>query len=294
MKKKFKRIYIEITNICNLSCSFCPTSNMAPCTITLEQFQHIIDEIHPYTDYIYFHVKGEPLTHCKLGEFIEYAQKYDLFVNITTNGTLLDRVSIFKNNYNNLRQMNISIHSYNANSQQSDIHSYLDKCIYQAKYFSKYTNTITAFRLWNLNQFNMETSMLAQNKETLDYFKERFSLTNPIPYSLPENTRGIKLDRNIYLNFDYEFDWPDINGICYGISGRCHGLIDQIAILSNGSVVPCCLDQNGDVTLGNIFTDNFSNILDSTKVEDIVSGFKASKLIEPLCQRCGYATRFHH
>ena len=106
--KKFKKIYVEITNICNLNCPFCSKDNNKLKEMTKEEFEYILKKINNYTDYLYLHVKGEPLLHSKLNEIIELCDKYHKKVNITTNGTLLkDNLEIMKK----VRQINISLHS---------------------------------------------------------------------------------------------------------------------------------------------------------------------------------------
>ena len=109
MKKRFKRIYIEITNICNLNCSFCPPTNRKKEYMNIESFQKIISKMENYTDYIYLHIKGEPLMHPNLKEFLELCSN-KFFVNITTNATLLKANKELLIDAN-IRQISISLHS---------------------------------------------------------------------------------------------------------------------------------------------------------------------------------------
>ena len=74
--------------------------------------------------------------------------------------------------------------------------------------------------------------------------------------------------------------------------GTCKALKDQIGILVNGDVVSCCLDNNGDNKLGNVFKQDINEIINSSKYQEILNGFNRHELVSHLCQRCGYRERF--
>lgn len=318
-KKQFRRIYVEITNICNLACRFCPQDVRKKSTMTLEQFSHIIKEIVPFTDYVYLHIKGEPLLHPDLGEILKICHKEGLKINITTNGTLFEKNSLFKTPVSGLRQVNISLHSFGANEQvlhsfdekEQALHSlgineqarkglgineqvkhgfgfyeYLQQCFRQGEYFSQHTETITAYRLWN---FKADGELSEENRFVLEQMKDYFQLSE-LP--LPQGGRGVKIKERIYLNFDKEFVWPDLKLPVISENGYCHGGIDQLGILVDGTVVPCCLDQNGAIALGNIFYTSLEEMLKAERMKNLKEGFLRRELREELCKKCGYATRF--
>ena len=106
---KFKKIYLEITNACNLNCSFCIKNKRKVEYLTFDNYKLIVDKIKNYTKELYFHILGEPLLHPDIINFIEYANKKGLLVNITTNGYLINNL---KNN-DGIHRLNISLHSYN-------------------------------------------------------------------------------------------------------------------------------------------------------------------------------------
>ncbi|MBQ4523932.1 MAG: radical SAM protein [Lachnospiraceae bacterium] len=288
-KKIFKRIYVEITNCCNLACSFCPQDPRKKMTMTLGQFSHIIKEIVPFTDYVYLHIKGEPLLHPDLPKMLALCHENKIYANITTNGTLFEKNQYFKTPIPGLRQVNISLHSFDANEKERtglSFEEYLNQCFRQAEYFSEYTKTITAFRLWNLQP---DTALSEENKKILEQMKEFFRLAE-LP--LPQGGRGVKIKENIYLNFDKEFVWPDLSLPIISEEGYCHGGMDQLGILVDGRVVPCCLDQNGVIALGNIFETPFKEIIEGERLKNLQKGFRQRCLKEELCKKCGYATRF--
>ena len=141
----FKRIYIEITNVCNLNCKFCPKSNRKQQFMSLENFKNIIDKVKNKAQTIYLHVKGEPLLHNNLDEIISYIDKNNLKVVITTNATLLkDKIDILKK-YTCIKQINLSIHSITQNTFDNE--KYLNNIFESVK---KLNNTIVSYRLWNI------------------------------------------------------------------------------------------------------------------------------------------------
>ena len=262
----FKRIYIEITNICNLNCSFCPTTNRIKKNMSIDEFKTIIERIHNYTNHIYLHIKGEPLMHPNLDEILKICNIYNINVNITTNARLLkNKIDIINNN--KIRQINISLHSFNDIEEIKELLKVIDKI----------NNTYISLRLWN----NKE------NKEVLELLSEYYN--KPIEFI----GKRVTLTKNIFLDKDILFDWPDIKKDIISNRGNCLGTKSQIGILVDGTVVPCCLDNDGIINLGNIFDNTLEDIVKSDRFKKIKNGFNNCILEEELCKRCGYRTRFN-
>ena len=262
--KKFKKIYIEITNICNLNCSFCSIDNREKKSITKEHFEEILKKINNYTDYIYLHVKGEPLTYPNLKDLLDIAEKYNKQVNITTNGTLLkDKKELLK--HPSIRQINISLHSENNKD------NYLEDII---ETIEELKNKIIILRFW------------VNNKSTryVDKLKSYYKI------STEPGDNHIKLRDNLYLDKGEEFIWPDLDND-YNSEGTCYALKDQLAILVDGTVVPCCLDSKGIINLGNIYEDDLEKIINSKRYQDMKIGFQNRKCSEELCKRCSFKDR---
>jgi len=290
--KKFKKFYIEITNVCNLSCSFCPQTCRPPEFMSIETFSKILDQIKPHTDYIYFHVKGEPLLHPKLDEFLDLSYKKGFRVNITTNGTLIASVQDKIILSPSLRQINFSLHSFDVNEISSNKDNYINNIIYFIKKSIDKTNTLFSLRLWNLNKDNSTNLEAKKNYDLLLEIENAFSLS----YKIEEEVipgKGIKICDKVYLNQDYEFAWPDLSAIEDNSAGFCYGLRNQVAILVDGTVVPCCLDGEGIINLGNIHETNFSKIIESKRASDIFNGFSGREAVEELCRKCGYRKKFN-
>lgn len=256
---RFKKIYIEITNVCNLSCDFCVSHNRENRFMTEDEFKNVLLKIKPYTDHIYMHVKGEPLIHPKFDDFVKLAFNNGFKINLTTNATLLEEhLDITKY----LRQINISFHATN------DL-----KIIKTCK---KINDCIINFRIWNVSE----------NKEALDLIKKEFNIN-----SFPNDFQNFTLKKNVFLSIQDKFSWPDITSSSTS-NGFCYGLNNQIGILVDGTVVPCCLDNNGDITLGNILNENLENIINSNRSQKIIEGFKNRIAVEELCKKCTYKNRF--
>lgn len=286
--KKFKKVYIEITNVCNLSCNFCPKTSRKLEFMDKERFIHIVECVKPYTDYIYFHLMGEPFLNKGLEEFLDISKENSLKVNITTNGTLIKDVKEILLKSPALRQVNISLHSFEANQGQDDFQEYLDNIIDFVKEASEKTNIICSLRLWNL-----DTKYKASNNMNIDIYKlleSEFDLKCNLKEALEEKN-SLKIKNNVYISMGEKFKWPSSDSEELGERAFCYGLRDQIGILVDGTVVPCCLDSEGNIPLGNVFEMSLEEILNSKKAKNIYDGFSARKAVEDLCKKCGFINR---
>lgn len=273
----YARTYIEITNVCNRNCSFCPGTSRTGRRMTMEEFRYIVENLKSITKYLYFHVMGEPLLHPLLGEFIKYAKAEGFLVSITTNGTLLSRYG------ESLLQaqpykMNLSIHSFEE-GEEADYISYMKQCIEFADAASK-KGILTVFRLWNRGYD------AGRNIDTLQLMKEYFR------EDWVEGKRGFRIRDKLHLEYGERFAWPDQEAEDGGSEVFCYGLKDHFGILCDGSVIPCCLDREGTITLGNIFEQKIEEILTCDRAQNLVKGFRNRKATEELCRKCGYARRF--
>lgn len=218
--------------------------------MSFDEFKYILSKLKGYTNYIYLHVLGEPLMHPLINEFINYASKF-FYVNITTNGTLLNKIKDNKN----IRQINVSMHSMNNYDLVFKYTDILKKCTY------------INYRFW-----------VGEYKEKIKILENKYNI---------EINKSMKLENNVFVDIKDEFVWPDLsNNLCN--DGKCYGLIDHFGILVDGRIIPCCLDSLGSITLGNIFTDNLEEVFNSNRVKDIKNNFKNGKRIEELCKHCGF------
>ena len=273
----YKKVYVEITNICNMNCSFCHGHSRDFRQMTEDEFSLILNKLMGYTEYIYYHLMGEPLTHPLIHKFINMAGERGYKSIITTNGTLLNQrgdeiISA------GVHKVNISLHSFEDGTEEAYISYVRGLADFAIK--ASDNGTIVVFRLWN------EGCDDGRNAQALDLLRRM------IHGEWKENTRGIKLRDRVFLEFDKRFQWPDKDEEIKGDRFYCYGLKDQFGILVDGTVVPCCLDSEGIINLGNIFDDAVATIINSDRANDMVEGFRCGKATEELCKRCGYAQRF--
>ncbi len=289
--KRFKKVYVEIINICNLACEFCPETKRPPEIMSIESFSHILDQIKPYTDYIYFHVKGEPLFHPEIDKLLDICGEKGFKVNLTTNGTLINKVKEKLLTKKALRQINFSLHSIKEDEKTGAKQEYINNILSFSKEAVDKSDIIISLRLWNLHKDNSINKEIQKNRKMLDFIEKEFNLN----YKIEEKVlpgRGVKIHDRIYLNQEHLFQWPDLEEAEDNVKGFCYGLRNQAAILADGRVVPCCLDGNGIINLGNINDTPFSEIIESTRANSIVDGFSRREAVEELCRKCGYKQRF--
>ncbi len=290
--KKFKKVYIEVTNVCNLNCDFCPKTKRNKRFMNLEEVKTIISKFQNKGQKFYLHIMGEPLIHPDINNIISEFIKNNLSVNIVTNGTILENI----NTENLPSSLCVSLHSFSRNDIDLNLKDYLNKAI---KYYNsvKDKNTFTELRLWNITKENINS---IENQFVLSYLMNELKLDiDLIEYTKNfinednENSKkrkfNIKIKDKLYISMAKEFSWPNAeNKECLDENGFCYGLRNQIGVLCDGSVVPCCLDSEGEITLGNIFIEDLEDILKSKRAKDMYNLFSENKISENLCKGCGY------
>lgn len=287
--KKFTKVYIEISNICNLQCSFCPEVIRTKKLIDLDLFRSIIQQVAPLTEQVCFHLMGDPLVHPKLQEMIEICSEFGVRIFFVTNGVLLKEKQTELLLHPAFRQVNFSLHSFNDNFPDRDPTDYLQRIFnYTRRALEERPDLYLNYRLWNLND---PRGSGAKNQEMLRRIGEHFQLEIDTNVDVRVK-KSINLKGRLYLHFDTEFIWPSLDLPILGLSGSCYGLSSHFGILVDGTVVPCCLDKEGGIPLGQIREQPLTEILRSPRSLALLEGFRKRKLVENLCQRCQYIERF--
>ena len=276
------RVYIEITNRCNLACDFCHGTKRPLGTMPPEDFRRIAEKLRGETSYLYLHVLGEPLLHPQLKELLAIAGELGFRVCLVTNGTLLHKRREELLAAKSLHKVSVSLHSFEGNGGAGDLSAYLqqvwDGCLPLSE-----RGVVCALRLWN------EGTAPRLNGAVEAFLSQRIGRDVE---SLPRDARGNRTLRpNLFLERAERFGWPDLNAPESG-ANFCHGFTRQLAVLWDGTVTPCCLDSEGDIPLGNLLSQPLEEILQGERAAAMAAGFAARKPTEELCRRCGYARRF--
>ena len=277
-----KKAYIEITNRCNLRCAFCPGTGRPARTMTPEEFARVLDQLRPYVSYVYLHVMGEPLLHPRLDTLLALAAERALKVCLTTNGTLLAGRADTLLASAALYRVAVSLHNVEENGgDPAAARDYLeDAWAFAVRAAAR--GVICVLRLWN------EGAADAGNGVILDFLREKTGRDN---WDEPR-ARSFRLAENIYLERERAFEWPDLRARELPTE-FCRALREQIGVLADGTVVPCCLDHEGDLALGNLFEQTLPDILESERARALLDGFSRRMPSEALCRRCAYALRFN-
>jgi radical SAM protein with 4Fe4S-binding SPASM domain len=279
------RAYVEITNICNLKCSFCPGTKRNARMMKLSEAEEVFGKLCGRVKTVLLHVMGEPLTHPDLASILDKAQELGLRVDITTNGTLLGvKADEILSHAGAINRVSISLHAPEGNGADISHGSYLKSVVDFGKRLSSLDKN-TVYRLWNLDT----DERLGRN--SANAFLEEF-LHSEYPGEWEKRYSGYRIGQRAFLEYDGIFTWPSESEADEISEGTCHALRSQIAILSDGTVVPCCLDSDGSMPLGNIFDQALDEILASERAVRMLDGFRKKRFVEPTCKKCTYARRF--
>jgi radical SAM protein with 4Fe4S-binding SPASM domain len=291
-KKRFSKAHIEISSICNLQCGFCPEVIREKKLMEVEVFRRILAQVAPLTEQVALHLMGDPLVHPQLDRLVDACEELETKIFLVTNGTLLlgKRTELLLRKP--FRQVNFSLHAFPDNFPDKDPAEYLERIFsWTERAFVERPDLYINFRLWNLSS---PEGSGERNRDILKRIEERFGV--PLWQNIQQldvrEQKSYRVKNRLYMHFDTEFTWPSLDLPVLGTSGTCYGLSSHFGILVDGTVVPCCLDKEGNIPLGNIMKGSLSEILDGHRAQAILKGFKERKLVEELCRRCQYIERF--
>ena len=274
----YKRIYIEITNICNLNCAFCPKNKRDKKYMSVNDFKSIINKIKDETKHIYLHVMGEPLLHPEFEAILESINNTNIEVNLTTNGIFLDKQINIINNSKQIRKVAVSVQALEE-SNVTDYKEILKNILNTLDNIRD--DIILEYRFWNHNK-------TIKAKDMTNIILEHYNTKKHYPTSLTDNKyhNKIKLKHNTYIMYGETFTWPINSNVEH--QGHCQALKNQLAILVDGSVVPCCLDNEGKMVIGNIFESSLEEIKNSKFYNELLTNFRNNKRITQLCKQCSF------
>lgn len=275
-----KRIYIEITNKCNLSCSFCPVNNRIKKEMSVEEFEYILKQTSSITPFLYLHVQGEPLFHSKFNQILTICDSCHQHVQLVTNGTYISKYPMLYK-HSSIRKISFSLQSIEYQNQ-IDINAYIQNIdTFTTNALKERDDIYIEYRFWREDQTNQSNTKLAYS-----YFSNKYN------FKPTNRLKSYELDNHLFLSYENSFNWPSFDSNHDSSIGKCLGTIQQLAILVDGTVVPCCLDYNGSIDLGNIFNTSLSDIMKSERYLAIQNGFKNNQAVEELCKHCSFKDRF--
>jgi radical SAM protein with 4Fe4S-binding SPASM domain len=286
--KRFKKIYIEISNVCNLQCTFCPEVVRDKKFMEPELFRSVAAAAEPLTNEVCFHLMGEPLLHPEFENYLNICAELKLPVNLTTNGILLDekRSDALMNPI--LSQINFSLQSFESNFPGRDNSAYLQKIFdFTERALRERPLLYINYRLWNEGSEGAEASNQGLIEKIRQGLKVDFNSFTDVARKKSAHIKG-----RLSLHKDVRFDWPHPKSPIRSTRGFCHGLTSHIGILADGTVVPCCLDKEGNINLGNCGSQSLQQIIQTPRAKSIRNGFQNGILVEDLCQKCTFISRF--
>ncbi|CAA6804863.1 MAG: Radical SAM protein [uncultured Sulfurovum sp.] len=287
---KFYRIYIELTNVCGLCCSFCPTKALPNTTMDLAFFESLVKEVKLFTKEIACHVVGDPLTLPNLNDYLDIIYKHKLKAMLTTSGYFMKKHSFETLFHPAVKQVNISLNAFNKNDSSITFEQYMNPILNFCHEKVKQNKEIFInLRMWNLDEIMSEEKF---NNSLFRVLEKEFQVVLDLNVLNPKEKKSIRLENKVLLHFDHYFEWPSLENKNYG-HGTCQGLNSHIGILANGDVIPCCLDNDAVMKLGNVKEESLTEIVYGTRASNMIEGFKVGHCSEEMCLRCSYKDRFN-
>ncbi len=321
-----QRIHIELTNVCNFDCTFCPKQEMTRNYeyMDFERVCGIIDEIAEYkmAEKITFHVMGEPFMHPRFFEILEHAAVRGVKTGITTNGTYLDEEMGIKLEKVTASQVNISLQTPDEESfktrksrrmkfeeYHNRILDFIGTCLKQAKppkIKVHFLNTSIKSEVpgedWNVGTMSVINNAKELRKTFSYWAKEVHKICPPMTDEAKAKVEK-KIDKlstfkwnvvevapNIFFETYILNTWGNAfaegGNVVPAKTGYCSALSDHFAILCSGDLIYCCVDFDGKTVAGNVFQNSITEILNTKPVIDAVEGFQNHKVIHPHCQKC--------
>ena len=285
----FHRVHIEVTNICGLACSFCPPKLQPSQTMPLTFFTDVVKQLKPYTKELAFHVMGDPLTLSNLDEYLDVSFENGFEVVLTSSGYYLKNSSFKTLFHPAVRQVNISLNSFNKNSLNLTFDDYMDEVFKLCREkLDNHPKPFINLRLWNFDEVCSEAEF---NRSLFEKLSDFFDVELDLEALYKNRPKSVRLDAKVLLHFDSYFQWPSMDST-HDTQGTCYGLKSHIGVLADGRVVPCCLDGDGVINLGNLHEETLPTILTSKRATAMIEGFSQGKAVEELCKKCSYKDRF--
>jgi len=282
-----KVFQIETTTRCNLNCPLCSTHSLKRGKVDLDtQILKKIVESNPQMRYVTLHLMGEPLMANGLFDQISYLKKHSIFTFLSTNGMLLEEKveDILKSN---LDKISISLDAIT----QEELNLYrkganLKKILSGIEFLIKKRDEAKAKR----PIIQIQALMFAYNEEKEDELIRTLWALKPDRVKLKtvsinsfgaenpkiEQIQWEKLIPRKYLRDDPAFVKYKDRAVCR--------MLFQGFVLADGTVVPCCIDYNGEYPFGNLKFQSWDEIRHSEKRKRFIRKYFEGGI--ELCKSC--------
>lgn len=256
--------------------------------MSLEDFRRILSEASPLAEEVCLHLMGEPLAHPEFSKMIKVCEEMNTKIQLTTNGVVIDKRANDVLSSSSIRQINFSIQAYKDNFPDKPLQNYTKPIFeFSKKAFELRPDLYINYRLWNQRDCESKT----ENEEFYQLVESFFDVEINRNIQV-ESIKSKKLLNRLYLHFDSRFEWPTYDLPPQGEVGRCHALLSHIGIHSDGTVVPCCLDKEANIPLGNCLEEELVSIINSERAITMKKGFQNNQRVEKFCQHCTFVNRF--
>ncbi len=320
---RLERIHLEVTNVCNFKCEFCPDAIMQRKRghMDLALLEKTLDEIaqNRLAKIVAFHLMGEPLIYPHIFEAIEMACSRRLNLHLTTNG------STFHIRPEHIQRLVRSgIPKVTISLQTPDPNTFIIRGAPPNLKPEQYFEGITQYVQANLADANSSTRVhlkfldttphpflvphktmhVVEGKEQMQQQLREWSdrllahlpnrpsaeqIEQKLAKHKPGRWQVIELTPKLALETFPLDSWGNVESttVVPASFGYCNGTTDQAGILYDGTVVPCCKDYEGQIPLGNLNSNTLSNILDhQSPACGLRAGFDKFQVTHPVCQRC--------
>ena len=251
-----------------------------------QHFTKIVSDAKPLAEEVCLHLMGEPLAHPEFASMLAICGEVGVKVQLTSNGLLIAKHQDTLLASQALRQINFSLQSFKDNFPHRPLEGYLAPLLEFAKLASiKRPELYINLRLWNVGADN------ADNEEIFRFIEQYFNIQIKRAVDVG-GKKSKKIWNKLYLHFDSRFEWPSLALPFQSDHGKCHALTGHIGIHADGTVVPCCLDKEAKVNLGNCLERSLPEIMNGERAVKMKEGFAKGILVEELCKHCSYINRF--
>jgi radical SAM protein with 4Fe4S-binding SPASM domain len=258
--------------------------------MSLEFFEEVVKEAQNFSKEIACHVVGDPLTLPNLSAYLDIVHKYKMKAMLTTSGYFMKKHAFETLFHPAVKQINVSLNAFNKNDTSISFEQYmrpiLNLCHEKVK---QKKELFINLRMWNLDEIMSEKAF---NSELFNVLEQSFDVELNLESLDPKEKKSIRLENKVLLHFDNYFEWPSLENQNYG-HGTCQGLSSHIGVLANGDVIPCCLDNDAVMKLGNLKEQSLKEIVHEKRATAMRDGFKVGQCSEEMCLKCSYKDRFN-